>query len=197
LGDVTKDKKEYQFHMLKVLPLIYSDTYYEDPLLLPVFIEKVEYNIRNGFQLFGTLKYDFYFLMNLQKNKPLMNIVESKSYAIGQSLGFMARPFAAWRDDCPIKSFEKSYVGNLSRRISSLDELTKFAAFVNEKLIMHEKAYKSIKDAYLKLVDTIASFDKEKSEKYSKNNCALGFFEAYYNNSSQADDTSKENSTNN
>jgi len=197
LGDVTKDKKKYQFHMLKVLPLIYSDTYYEDPLLLPIFIEKVEYNIRNGAQLFGTLKYDFYLLMNLQKNKPLMNIVESKSYAIGQSLGIMARPFAAWRDDCPIKSFEKSYVGNLSRRISSLDELTKFANFMNEKLVIHEKTYKSIQDAYLKLVDTIANFDKGKTEKYSKNNCALGFFEAYYSKSSQTDDTSNENSINN
>ena len=196
LGDVTKDKKKYQFHLLKVLPQIYSDTYYEDPILFPVFIDKVEYNIRNDGQSFGTLKYDFYLLMNLQKNKPLMNIVESKSYAIGQFLGIMARPFAAWRDDCPIKSFEKSYVGNLSRRISSLGEVTKFAAFMNEKLIMHEKAYKSVQNAHLRIVETIAHFEKERTEKYNKNNCALGFFEAYYQNS-QSENTSNENNTNN
>ena len=196
LGDATRDKKKFQFHMLKILPQIYSDTYYDDPVLLPVFIDKVEYNIRNDGQKFGTLKFDFYLLMNLQKNKQLMNIVESKSYAIGQSLGIMARPFAAWRDDCPIKSFEKSYVGNLSRRISSLDEVTKFATFMNEKLIMHEKAYKSVQDAYLKLVNTIADFNKEKTEKYSKNNCALGFFEAYFKNE-QASSTVNENNSNN
>ncbi len=177
LGDVTTDKKKYQSHLLKVLPQLYSDTYYQDPILLPAFIDKVEYNIRDGGQAFSTLKYDFYFLMNIQKNNNLMKITQTKSYALGKYLGIMARQFAAWRDDCPIKSFEKSYVGNLSRRITSIEELVKFAGFINEKLTIHDRLYLDVKEAYLQLVETIDSFE---GEKYSKHNCALGFFESYY-----------------
>ncbi len=177
LGDVTKDKKKYQSHLLKILPQLYSNTYYQDPVLLPAFIEKVEYNIREGGQLFNTLKYDFYFLMNIQKNNNLMKITKTKSYALGKNLGIMGRQFAAWRDDCPIKSFEKSYVGNLSRRITTIDELVKFAGFINEKLTIHGKLYPEVKTAYLQLVETINVFE---GEKYNRHNCALGFFESYY-----------------
>ncbi len=177
LGDVTTDKKKYQSHLLKVLPQLYSNMYYQDPILLPAFIDKVEYNIREGGQLFNTLKYDFYFLMNIQQNNNLMKITESRSYAIGRNLGIMARQFAAWRDDCPIKSFEKSYVGNLSRRITSIDELVKFTGFLNEKLTIHDRLYPDVKNSYLQLVDTINNFE---GEKYNRHNCALGFFESYY-----------------
>ncbi|RUT77772.1 hypothetical protein [Ancylomarina longa] len=181
LGDVTKDKKKYQSHLLKVLPQLYSNTYYQDPILLPAFIEKVEYNIREGGQLFNILKYDFYFLMNIQKNNNLMKITETKSYDLGKNLGIMANRFAAWRDDCPIKSFEKSYVGNLSRRITSIEELVKFSGFLNEKLTIHgfmsKSKYIYIKDAYSSLVETINNFE---GEKYNRHNCALGFFESYY-----------------
>lgn len=176
LGDVTKDKKKFQMHLLRTLPKIYSDTYYDDIVLLPAFIEKVEYNIRNNGQAFSTLKYDFYFLSKIQKNNTIMQITNSQSYAIGQALGKMARPFVAWRDDCPIKSFEKSYVGNLTRRISSLDDVTKFADFLNQKLTIHERAFKTEKDAFLSLVEIMKSF----KERYNKHYCSLGFFESYY-----------------
>lgn len=186
LGDVTKDKKKYQSHLLKVLPQLYSNTYYNDPTLLPAFIEKVEYNIREGGQIFNTLKYDFYFLMNIQQNNNLMKITESRSFALGRHLGIMARQFAAWRDDCPIKSFEKSYVGNLSRRITSIDELVKFSGFLNEKLTIHNRLYPEVKNSYLQLVDTINNFE---GEKYNRHNCALGFFESYYSkNESKKED---------
>jgi hypothetical protein len=191
LGDVTKDKKKFQSHLLKVLPQIYTDNYYDDPLLLSAFLEKVEYNIREGNQSFSTLKYDLYFLMNIQKNNPLMKITESNSYALGKNLGIMARQFAAWRDDCPIKSFEKSYVGNLSRRTSSIEELVKFAAFINEKLVMHEKIkYPEVRVAYQELIDTIKNFG---SEKYSKYNCSLGFFTSYYETKSSSENNQENN----
>lgn len=177
LGDVTKDKKKFQLHILKVLPKIYSDTYYQDPIILPAFLEKVEYNIRNGGQGFSTLKYDFYFLLKLQKSDTMTAITTSQSFAIGQALGTMARPFAAWRDDCPIKSFEKSYVGNLSRRIADIKEVTKFADFLNQKLTIHDRAYKNEKEAFLSLVDSIKDFG---TEKYNKHYCSLGFFESYF-----------------
>lgn len=193
LGDVTKDKKKFQFHLLKVIPQIYTDTYYNDPLLLPAFIDKVEYNIREGNQSFTTLKYDFYFLMSIQKKNKLMEITQTKSYALGRNLGIMARQFAAWRNDCPIKSFEKSYVGNLSRRISSIDELVKFSGFINEKLVIHERLYPDVKNAYLELVGLVKEF---KGEKYSKHNCALGFFETYYASGKKNESQAESNSDN-
>jgi hypothetical protein len=176
-GDLTADKKKFKFHLLKVIPQIYTDTYYVDPLLLPTFINKVEYNIRNNGQQFGILKYDFYFLIKIQKQNTLMDIKESKSYELGNNLGIMAQQFAAWREDCPIKSFEKNYVGNLSRRSSSLNDLIKFSAFINEKLVMHNRLYPDVRNAYDNFIEIIKEFG---TEKYNKYNFALGFFETYY-----------------
>jgi len=179
LGQKGKNQKKYSFHLLKVLPQIYTDTYYQDPILLPAFIEKVERNIRDGFSNFNILKYDFYFLIRIQKQNNMQLIAESKSYFVGKALGTMARPFAAWREDCPIKSFEKNYVGNLTRRIGDLADLTKFSNFLNEKLIIHEKNYKDVQEAYLNLIENIKEIGTTK-EKYDKNTCALGFFESYF-----------------
>jgi hypothetical protein len=174
VGDDTKEKKKFQFHLLKILPQIYTDTYFQDPVLLPLFIEKVEHNIRQNGQGFTTLKYDFYFLMKVQKNNNLMKITETQSYLLGRNLGKMAQPFSG--QSSPIKSFEKSYVGNLSRRIATINDLVKFSNFINEKLVIHEKLYNKVKNAYMELTEILKNFD----EKYSKNNCALGFFESYY-----------------
>ncbi|MDR3695602.1 hypothetical protein [Mucilaginibacter sp.] len=179
LGQKGKNQKKFSFHLLKVLPQIYTDTYYRDPVLLPAFIEKAERNIRDGFSNFNVLKYDFYFLTRIQKQNNMQSITESKSFHAGEALGTMARPFAAWRDDCPIKSFEKNYVGNLTRRIVDLAELIKFANFLNEKLTIHEKNYKDVQEAYLNLIKNIKALEILK-EKYDKNTCALGFFESYF-----------------
>jgi len=176
LGDVTKDKKKYQSHILRVLPQIYTGTYYQDDLLLPAFIEKVEYNVRNGEGIsFNLLKYDYYFLIYLQ-NRNGENLMEemktSKSYQAGLLLGKIARPL-----DGKIASFQKNYVGLLSRRISDKQGLIKFANFINEKLAIHDVAYPSLKQAFIELADLIGNIsDKD----YHKNYCAFGFFESYF-----------------
>jgi hypothetical protein len=172
------EEKKYTSHLLRILPLIYRDAYYTDESLLPAFLQKVEYSIRHGEGSFNSLKAFYYFLLMLQKNDNTMEIKESKSYLVGQCLGAMAEPFAAWRKDCPMKSFEKSYVGSLSRRISNLDDLVELANYLNEKLLLHNKAYPSIKQAYSELVSSLDAFKKE--EKYNRHYCELGFFESYY-----------------
>jgi hypothetical protein len=180
LGDMTKEKKKYQNHLYTVLPQIYSGTYYRDPILLPIFIEKTEEKIRNGEVYYNIFKYDFYFLTKIQntliEGENLMKILESPSYKLGLSLGIMARPFASWREDCPIKSFEKNYVGNLTRRIASLNDLLKLKVDIEQKLIMHEKTYPDIKEASLTLAEGVKSF----KGRYDKNECAFGFFESYF-----------------
>jgi hypothetical protein len=85
----------------------------------------------------------------------------------------MSKPIAQ-----TIKSFEKAYVGNISRRISNIDDLIEFANYLNEKLIIHEKGYPNIKEASKELTELIDYFPNK--EKYNKNYCALGFFETYY-----------------
>lgn len=184
----TKAEKKYQFHLLKVLPQIYLDAYYEDPVLLPAFVERVEWSIRNDPKFFyPSFRYNLLFLSYIQKNNPYMHISQSSSYHIGRQLGIMARPFAAWRDDCPIKSFEKNYVGNLTRRIAYPEDLIKFSNFLNEKLAIHERLYQDQQEASR----AIATLLKEiGNSKYNKNECALGFFESYFERrSSQRDNT--------
>jgi len=186
LKNKSKGDTLYNRYVIKVLPKIYLKSYYEDNVLLPSLIEQFEYLIRDTEKQFSRfdffkLRYDFYFLMNIQQNNNLMKITDTQSYALGKNLGIMANNFAAWRDDCPIKSFEKSYVGNLSRRITNIDELVKFSGFLNEKLTIHgfmsKSKYIYIKNAYSSLVEIINNFE---DEKYNRHNCALGFFESYY-----------------
>lgn len=196
--DKAKEKKKYQNHLYTVLPLIYSGTYYRDPILLPAFVEKAERKIRDNEIYYNSFKYDFYFLTKIQntptEGENLMKILESPSYKLGLSLGIMSRPFAAWRDDCPIKSFEKNYVGNLTRRISSLEDLIKFTIDIDQKLIMHDRTYSDIKDASLTLANDVKTFEG----KFDKNECAFGFFESYFNSSKKNEDnTEKENPTEN
>lgn len=177
LGDNAKSKK-YQSHLCKVLPQIYTETYYNDPILLPALIEKTEYNIRTGLNP-AFPKYEFYFLELIQNNnkkgETLMKIKESKSYTMGYLLGKLVQPLRS----C-INSFEKSYIGNLSRRIATLKDLIKFKNFIDEKLTIHEKLYNNIKDTSYKLAREINDF----SGKYNKDECSFGFFESYfeYNN---------------
>ena len=170
------DDKKYNNHLLKILPLIYKDSYYTDDILLPALIQKTEYEIRNGDgkrNFFNELKYHFYFLSKLQIKDTLMEIRKSKSFMLGTKLGIMSQPVSR-----SIKSFEKAYAGNLSRRIASLDNVVLFANYLNEKLVLHEKGYLSVKEASKELTQLLDFFPKE--EKYNKNYCALGFFETYY-----------------
>ncbi len=186
LGDTTAEKKKYQSHIFKVLPQIYTGIYYNDPILLPRFVEKTEENIRGASKKkfnFNLLKYDFYFLTQIQntqkKGEHLMNIKNSKSYKIGLLLGELAQQFAAWRNDCPIKSFEKSYVGTLSRRITTMAELLKFKTFIEEKLVLHERS-KFTFNASQKLTEAIKELEASSEEKYDRHRCSFGFFESYF-----------------
>lgn len=193
LGDVTKEKKKYQSHLLKVLPQIYTNTYYRDDVILPAFIEKTEFNIRNDSTSFNLIKFDYYFLVNLQNRngEDLMEEMKSsKSYQMGLLLGKMAQPLTR-----KINSFEKNYVGLLSRRISDKKGLITLANFINEKLAIHNVAYTNLKQAFTELAALVSEIsDKD----YNKNYCAFGFFESYFakldlQNKPQTDELSSSN----
>jgi hypothetical protein len=183
LKDATSEVKKYQSHLYKVLPQIYTAAYYDDPILLPALIQKEEANIRASNSDFSFLKYDFYFLTTIQNSIPeggnLMTIQNSQSYKIGKLLGELARQFANWREDCPIKSFEKSYVGTLSRRITTIPDLVKFKTFIEEKLILHERTRFTFAVS-TRLSEEIRTLESSTGERYDRHNCAFGFFESYF-----------------
>ncbi len=119
-----------------------------------------------------------------------MKIQESQSYKVGLLLGELAKEFAAWREDCPIKSFEKSYVGTLSRRITTIPDLIRFKTFMEEKLILHERA--SFTHAIsANLSEEIKALESSSSEKYDRHKCAFGFFDSYFASVKQDNATTK------
>lgn len=179
-------KQKYKSHLLKVLPKIYQDEYYEDPTLLHLFLERVEYGFRNDDKKssYFFLKQYIYFLLQFQKNQPLMAIESSLSYQLGMQLGLMARPFSGGR---LIKSFEKSYVGNLSRRINNVDDTIQLANYINEKLIIHGKLYPSVREAFMKFNAYTAEVSQADTEPYHRDYCAFGFFKGYYSPISSSD----------
>lgn len=181
VSDFGQDKPKYERHLFQVLPKIYTETYYRDPVLLPALIERTEHAIRNDGltkRQYNRKKFDFYLLTRIQNTEQegenLMRITTSPSYELGLPLGIMARPLRS-----RINSFEKNYVGNLRRRIATLDDLIEFKNDIEEMLVRHEVArMTSVQEARQELADAIRTV--EDGERLDKNECAFGFFETYF-----------------
>ena len=160
--------------MLKVLPLIYTETYFNDDVLLRKVIEKVEFSIRNGDEYgnFSLLKYGLMLIYEIQnsKNNKYMEIMQSESYGIGLLLGTLAKELSL-----EINSFEKNYVGNLTRRISTMDDFIRLKNDIEQKLIMHDKSKYTFQTSY-----ELAQKVKEFKTQYDKDECAFGFLESYF-----------------
>ena len=165
------ENPKYQSHLIKVLPLIYLDNYVNDNVLLPAFIQNVESSIRSDDNKFAFLKYDLKFLYSIQNSKTnkYMELTETKSYKLGFKLGQMSKPLKN-----AIASFQKSYVGMLTRRITTKNDCIKFVNDICQKLTMHEKAYG---DACAEACDELANLP---SSEYDKEYIAFGFFEGYF-----------------
>lgn len=167
-----KTNPQYQSHLLKVLPKIYIGNYHADNVLLPAFIQKIEFSIRAGDNKFNLLKFDIEYLLKIQnsQNDTFMKITNSKSYQIGILLGELAKNLSL-----EIKSFEKNYVGNLTRRVSSLEDFIRLKNDIEQKLIMHDKTKYTFKSSY-ELSQQVKDFEGG----YDKEECAFGFFESYF-----------------
>lgn len=195
---VLGDKKRFESHLFKVLPQIYTGTYFDDKILLPSLLERTEYNIRSikpKYELdYVRLRWDFMFLLRIRngqkiKEEHLMTIKESPSYRVGFALGELANQFRG--SDSPIKSFEKRYVGYLSRRITKLPDVIQFGDELNQMLARHEnKQHVPLTQFTWKnsneFTDAVHTLETSKA-RYDKNECAFGFFEGYYASRSKAD----------
>ena len=172
-----KTSSKYESHLLKVLPLIYNSNYLRDDLLLSSFIQVAEYIVRNieknsiWFN-YADLKYHLKFLLKIQntKNDKFMKITSSESYQVGIMLGGLAKNLSQ-----EINSFEKNYVGNLTRRIGNMSDFIKLKNEIEQKLIMHDKAKYTFQLSY-----DLAQKVKEFKSRYDKEECAFGFMESYF-----------------
>ena len=167
-----KSNPKYQSHLLKVLPLIYTESYFQDDMLLPAFIQNVEFSIRSGDSKYSFLKYDLKFLLSIQNNNSknkYMEIVDSKSYQIGLGLGKLSKPLRK-----AINSFEKRYVGLLTRHVSTKDDCCKFVKEINEMLVRHDKLWGQLSS------ETTENLVKLPNNEYNKEHFAIGFMEGYF-----------------
>lgn len=99
-----------------------------------------------------------------------MEITSSESYQVGFMLGGLAKNLSQ-----EINSFEKNYVGNLTRRIGNMADFIKLKNEIEQKLIMHDKAKYTFQTSY-----DLAQKVKEFNSKYDKEECAFGFMESYF-----------------
>ena len=182
LGDVQLDatgkvkitaSKKYESHILKVLPLIYKENYYNDPYLLHSFVANVESATRIGGGSFWCkiLKYDLMFILSIQNNKQnkYMEITNSASFKLGFKIGKMAKPLGK-----AIGSFEKNYVGLLSRRVSTKEDCIRFVTDLCQKLVMHDSVW-SVMSA--EVIDDLARLPEDK---YDKDELSFGFLDGYF-----------------
>lgn len=178
----------YKTHILKVLPSIYNQNYFEDKIILRQFIQNMEYLVRVGskhtlflsgvalksvLNKYNQLKYDLKFILLIQNsnNDKFMEIVNSDSYKIGLLLGKLAKDISQ-----KINSFEKSYVGNLTRRVNRLDDFIRLKNDIIQKLINHIETKFFYKTSY-ELDQLIKDFD---TNSYDKDLVAFGFLESYF-----------------
>lgn len=165
--------KKYESHILKVLPLIYKGDYYNDPSLLHSFVTNVESAIRIGGGQFWykILKYDLMFILSIQNNKQskYMEIINSASFKLGVKIGKMAQPLRK-----SIGSFEKNYVGLLSRRVSTKEDCIRFVTDLCQKLVMHDSVW-SVMSA--EVFDDLANISESE---YDKDELSFGFLDGYF-----------------
>lgn len=177
-----KDKvcSRYQAHLLRVLPLIYQEAFYNDGLIFTELINKIEYCARNinganAYKdcalIYFTLLYSYKFICMIQNNKNEINMIETDCYTIGKALGKLSKPL---RND--INSFQKNYVGMITRRASNLSDSIAFRDEIVQKLIMHER---NVDYSMIGKLEKLSSFDKEEF--------ASGFFEGYFSYQSNED----------
>lgn len=164
--------KKYESHILKVLPLIYKEDHYNDPYLLHSFVTNVESATRIGGGSFWCkiLKYDLMFILSIQNNKQnkFMEITNSCSFKLGFKIGKMAQPLRF------IGSFEKNYVGLLSRRVSTKEDCIRFVTDLCQKLVMHDSVW-SVMSA--EVIDDLARLPEDK---YDKDELSFGFLDGYF-----------------
>ena len=164
--------KIYESHILKVIPLIYKEDYYNDPYLLHSFVTNVESATRLGDGSFWCkiLKYDLMFILSIQNNKQnkFMEITNSCSFKLGFKIGKMAQPLRF------IGSFEKNYVGLLSRRVSTKEDCIRFVTDLCQKLVMHDSVW-SVMSA--EVFDDLAKLPEDK---YDKDELSFGFLDGYF-----------------
>lgn len=165
--------KKYESHILKVLPLIYKGDYYNDPSLLHSFVTNVESAIRLGGGQFWyeILKYDLMFILSIQNNKQnkYMDIINTASFKLGSKIGKMAKPLKK-----AIGSFEKNYVGLLSRRVSTKEDCIRFVTDISRKLVMHDGMWATM---CAEVCDDLAKLPEAK---YDKDNLSFGFLDGYF-----------------
>lgn len=182
LGDVQLDatgkvkitaSKKYKSHILKVLPLIYKEDYYNDPYLLHSFVTNVESATRIGGGSFWCkiLKYDLMFILSIQNNKQnkYMEITNSASFKLGFKIGKMAKPLGK-----AIGSFEKNYVGLLSRRVSTKEDCIRFVTDLCQKLVMHDSVWSVMSS---EVFDDLANISESE---YDKVKLSFGFLDGYF-----------------
>lgn len=165
--------KKYESHILKVLPLIYKEDYYNDPYLLHSFVANVESATRLGDGSFWRkiLKYDLMFILSIQNNKQnkFMEIINSASFKLGVKIGKMAKPLKK-----AIGSFEKNYVGLLSRRVSTKDDCIRFVTDISQKLVMHDGIWATM---CAEVCDDLANISESE---YDKDELSFGFLDGYF-----------------
>lgn len=165
--------KKYESHILKVLPLIYKGDYYNDPSLLHSFVTNIESAIRLGGGQFWyeILKYDLMFILSIQNNKQnkYMDIINTASFKLGSKIGKMAKPLKK-----AIGSFEKNYVGLLSRRVSTKEDCIRFVTDISQKLVMHDGMWATM---CAEVCDDLAKLPEAK---YDKDKLSFGFLDGYF-----------------
>ena len=159
-------------HLLKVLPQIYTDSYYSDDSLLHYLNNQVESICRNITEcrnIYNKLKYAFMLLCTIQKHNKYIEIMSSQSFELGKILGRLAQPLGR-----KISSFQKNYVGLLSRRVATKDDCKKFANEINEKLQLHDCLYGRGDEisTFIRGIETMPSYDKDEF--------TFGFFDGYF-----------------
>lgn len=182
LGDIQLDatgkvkitaSKKYESHILKVLPLIYKEDYYNDPYLLHSFVTNVESvtRIGEGSFWYKILKYDLMFILSIQNNKQnkYMEITNSASFKLGVKIGKMAKPLKN-----SIGSFEKNYVGLLSRRVSTKEDCIRFVTDISQKLVMHDSVWSAM---CAEVCDDLANLSESE---YDKDELSFGFLDGYF-----------------
>lgn len=159
---------------------IFEEKYYENLFVDTTLIQKAEYIARNVSEHEVKFEYrklliNYKFLRYMEKNgeNKFLSELDTQSYKLGKELGLLCQ---TWQEDREnLRDYIKTFNGQISRRVRTLEDVDKFCVDFLQRLIINscKETWKYNYDKYVGVFNTF-------NEKFNAYFFIRGYFDSQY-----------------
>jgi hypothetical protein len=177
------DAKEYNTFIIKNIINIINDNYYGNTMLDDIFIERMEYHIRNLEESEITkqythliTKYKFLRFMETKGKQNYSSIINSGSYKLGYELGMFSSTYQ--KDRKNLVKFINIFNGYISKRIINMEDVMTHYNEVQSRLVIN--GCENYPNKFLKAFHSLSTDVQNGTEDFDMQRFIFGYFDAQY-----------------